>query len=1288
MFLSKLALYGTVAGVFFSISAFSTVQITKQLNKTPVPNETEEEEEEESYVRVMSDTEKFIKELTAFGNMEGNLNLTLANANTNVSLVGDVFVSMESMDNIMFDADLDLTVYEKTFDIKATYIDNTVFATIEGNNLKLKTENISDFTTLLPSTGDVNFEFMKLFNNIDPNQLIVNLSAMTSEVGEDKITYTCNLIEGLPPIIFTSDLNYKMTGVSLSNFVTDGFTVNVNATTNILGAGHNRVSNPESETNPYTDVTSYIGVIKQIKSLINNKNADIGYNVSISKLGSNYLSTNGIASIDLSNGLTLNVDGELKNKDNTKSVTYLAGLNSSNIAYLNFNDVMKLTFNMDNFESVKNSITNLMANEEIVKLTSNMDEIVIPAIEMINTKNYNGLLNSYKGVYLSENQIRLSISNSLLDETTTNDINLVVNLNENGITDVNINGVTYGDYSLSLNVTIEEYSHPTIDLTGYDSVNNINKIIDQIDELLTNKKLQLNNINITYGDFTITGFIQLDIENSIYMGDISIQKATTTKDSDNNDVVSYTNYNIKLENDGQYYYITYSDDKNETNPSANDVKVAISEASISNIIDEVKGVINGEDTELKSLIDSLMNVVKEKINLSSNDFDIMDILFDNYLKSFDIVNNIDDTKTINIAIDGNKINLDSDLNLAINLNQISKLVGINGNVTIDSNNAEFNVNLADFDANLHAIALEDRPETINEGNKNAGGWVGASNLSNVINYVTSLDSETQTAVVNQVKDIIENKEAGATYNISVNKGEDLVFNIAGDLDLSLVDLSNLNSLKVNFNGNMTNPNSGKELDSNVAIKLYDGVVYFDYNDDLKLSYSIDDIKDLVDIIKTKINNNSEVDISGVLNSLFPNNDDTASSPIVDIITNKNYISLINYYKNAYVDSNNKLNIVFDGALLGNEGSDIVLTLNANHNGIDNISINNIYALGYTLNCSINLESYTDFTVTSEEANTYTNLKYINNIFDELYELVHKEKFNITLDGTVNLGDGDISISGSSFVSLNNASSNTSYTGNDFGVAELNIVDTKGTTHNVKIDVNRNKVSEDATEEEKKAALTSSDVLFSYNNNLKGSFNLGSLTDTISLMKNLAANGNPLLDKFASLLTKDSTQSTFNKIMNGEPEAILYDNTLKGINYGSNTDGFHYYQIIINGDLLKGDNEDTASDINIYINMDANNTFTGVRIDASFNGIAIDITIGINEAIDNTISWNRLTKNSSYFDFSDIDTLLEYLFETATKKDFVMSGTISANVIDIFSVADISMNAKVHINEETNETIGL
>ena len=808
MFLSKLALYGTIAGTFFAVSAFSTVQITKQMNKTAIPNDEEElEEDEASYVRKMSDTEQFINSISNCGNLEGHLDASITKGNNLITISGDVFVSMETLEDIQFDADITIQGFDHTFNIEATYVNNTIYTSVEGANIKLETsalEGVTELFSLIEIESPV--ELPESFKNIDSNTLISNLSAMTAEKGDDSIVYTCNLIDGIPPLTFITDLDYNLTALSIEGVDIAGFNIDLNASVNILGKGHNRVTSPENENNVYTDLTHDVNEMK-------------------------------------------------------------------------------------------------------------------------------------KGI--------------------VNQINSLVNRREIGI----------------------------------------------------------------------------------------------------------SNYHIE--------------------------------------------------------------VFKEK--------------------------------------------------------------------TIEDN------------------------QKINE----------------------------------------------------------LVFNMDGDANIAIGNKKQNTQTKVSLNGNLTNTNAGKELDTNLAFRLYEGSLYFDYNNELKLRYSIEDINDLVKIIKTKITNNTDTDIGAVLDKVFPSNSSITSAPIVEIVKTKNYLQILDYYVSATANpETNSIGLIFDGALIGNNGSNIIITCNLGDQGINNVSINNVYALGYTLNLSFDLGPYQSFSVLESEQDDYTDLKYFNNIFDELTDLIHKEQFVLTLDGKMDLGKGELVVKGDGYVSISDSK--------DFGVADLRITG-KDQTHHIMLDVSRNKVSENASEKEKSAALRTSEVLFSYNDNLNGYLNLESISDTYDLIQDLAAKNNPLLSKIKGLLTKDTSNSTISKIMNGEPESILYDKSIEAISYTSGEDGA-YYDIQLSGNLLKSNKNDVVSPVHVYINLDEDNHFQGIGIKGKLNSYSVDLDLSVNEASENTISWKRLTKDSSYKDFSELRTLAEYLFNTGAKKDFTLTGSVNVNALNLFDVASLGLDAKVHIDEDTGDTI--
>ena len=572
MFLSKLALYGSIAGTFFAVSAFSTIQISKYMNKTPIPNEVEEEEED-TYVRQMSDTEKFINELTVFGNMEGYLDATITKDEYTININGNVFVSMETMEDIQVDANLNVRALNRNFNIKATYINETIYTTIEGNNLKLQTSDINDIVDLF-SIADSSLELPDAFKNIDPNALITNISAMTAEVGSDKITYTCNLIEGIPPIIFTSDLNYKMTGLSLSNVDIDGFKINVTASTNILGKGNNRVVVPETNTNQYTNITSYFGVIKQIKNLINDKQSNIDYSINLSKGNDVVLDASGEASINLKDGLDIVLSGTVNQiKDKTTPYTYLVGYQNEK-AFINFNDSLKMSFepeNQDKFEEALDSATEKDAFKAMMEGLENID---LPLIKMINNKDFAGLLANYKTISLNGNQAVITLSNGMFNKGNTSDFVITINYDNDGISSLKVTNLKFKGYTLSLSLTLKEFAATEVDLSTYDSVSNVDLLLNYVFNTVGKKDFNMNghiNANLIdvfdVANISLSARVHID-ENNKTLGVVVIDNIPQFKTplgtvNASDDSWDYRKLTMYITDDEVYLDVYYYDDYTE-----------------------------------------------------------------------------------------------------------------------------------------------------------------------------------------------------------------------------------------------------------------------------------------------------------------------------------------------------------------------------------------------------------------------------------------------------------------------------------------------------------------------------------------------------------------------------------------------------------------------------------------------------------------------------------------------------------------------------------------------------
>ena len=113
-------------------------------------------------------------------------------------------------------------------------------------------------------------------------------------------------------------------------------------------------------------------------------------------------------------------------------------------------------------------------------------------------------------------------------------------------------------------------------------------------------------------------------------------------------------------------------------------------------------------------------------------------------------------------------------------------------------------------------------------------------------------------------------------------------------------------------------------------------------------------------------------------------------------------------------------------------------------------------------------------------------------------------------------------------------------------------------------------------------------------------------------------------------------------------------------------------------LLKNNNISTDS-IYLDLRLDDNHKFLGMTL----RGKILDYTINLNLDIASwSNSYQRLNKNDSYYDFSNLKTLAEYLLNTGKRNDYHVSGKLNLDldVLSIFhpDVEDVPMDAYVHI----------
>lgn len=1212
MVLSRLIIYGLIGGAFFTASTFSTIGISKAISKTPVAdssiNESEEEEEsveEFSYPnkRERTHAEQLISKLTVFGNMEASLNIDINYLDQSFNINGTAFVSMEMLTNVEFYADLNISLYDKNISLEATYKSGNIYLSANDNHFKLNTSDISEITSLF-NEMDLGLEMPSVFSNIDTTSLLNNLGKMKSEEHEEEIVYTCNLIDGIPPIIFRSNYSHSLTGLSLSNLTLGDLSISLDASTNVLGRGHNKIVVPE-DLDKYIDAKEYFPIFNQVSHIISNPQFDISYDLKTYKDEDLLLSLDGNASIDLCDNITLDIIGNL----NSSSTYRFSYLNSN--AYININDILKYKLNCESLLDAKDDLFSIIDNPFISESLDGLTNIEVPLLDFIKARDITAIVNRYSYTSIDENSVTVAINNSLFSGNTS-DFIISLNIDEEGIKTISINNLAFNDYHLDLELTLNPYTGtPSINDEEYNEFNisyknngemfDISSIIEQIKEIIDNKEVGLN-VDLAYGGLKVNGDINVNfIDQLILNGSLSIISNDKT-------------HSIEFKHDNENNYLVYN----------SNIRILLTNNSIESIIEDVKTIIDDKESLLYQYI--------EELNLF--DIDLLDLINKVKLESLDINNN--------------EIGLSNDLsNFGLNNTFISlkmkndKIDNFSFSTSINNQNLNASISLKDYEDN---------------NIEQYGSWVGPS-IEDVTSYYTTLSSENRDALVSQIKSYtdVNNLNIGVDYDIKVTRDNTLTFNTSGEIDLSKND-DEINAL---IQGDMVNEEGEHPLNSNFLVGYQDETIYFNYNDELKLSYEKASIAGLIDIITTRLPLNDNV--ASTLGGILPDVS-TLSSPLFTLIGNSDYVSLVKYFKNVYT-SNNCLIFTFDASILGNTNGDLVISLDAHNNGLREIKINNIYAFGYTLDFTLHIRDYKDINI---DKTGYTSLKYINNIFDSILDLIDENKYALKLTGSLATSSKSLTFNGSTQFNIGDTY--------DKGIGKITILDDSKNTHNIVIDVTRNKVSNNASEKEKGNALRTSEVLFTYNDNLKGSFNLASLSDTFTFIKEIALNGNKRIDKYKDLLTADFSQSVINQILNGHIEAILYQNLLNSITQNGND-----YVIELSGAFLKENTSLDVSNLYLIIKCDSNHRLSGI----AFNGKILDYTLNLSlDLTTYSTSYKGLTKDSSYFDFSDMGVLVKYLLNTAGKDDFTLSGKIHIDIL-----GDLKLQGYAHIEEvDGNEKV--
>lgn len=455
------------------------------------------------------------------------------------------------------------------------------------------------------------------------------------------------------------------------------------------------------------------------------------------------------------------------------------------------------------------------------------------------------------------------------------------------------------------------------------------------------------------------------------------------------------------------------------------------------------------------------------------------------------------------------------------------------------------------------------------------------------------------------KRFLEVKGIDASLSLNINY-QDKEFKVEAD-NFTLY-LENIENISLSFSGSLYYEESKFDID----LEYLDNTLYLSVFD-VKLKSTISSIKEML--------NNFGISFDESKLSL------------------KDLMKVINDIKTESFEDGNKFilkNDVFDLYFLTDSQYNIT---NVNLNKID---LGGIYIDG-ELNCHQNVDFKNLICNPETEENKYIELISYQNVFNQIENLLNIKKAKINLSGSV-LDDNEVgfSFSGNTQFDIDNKS----------GIGEINILEKKTDSeinHNVKIDV-----------------YGIEEMLFSYNENLKGRFTINSLNDIISLIKQLMNDEDERFTKFFNPLKEQMASTILSNIISQKDYFLLLDQKI--IKELKQTDS--YIKVKIGGKLFSLDN-----DIDVLINFNENKELDNILLSLIMNDKNINLKADLLPYDEENL--HVLDENDNYLDFSDIAILLKFGLKTSKLASYHIQGTVNVKVLT-FSL-DMGLNFYINVD---------
>ncbi len=680
----------TASVIAFLLSGGSTILISRGVEKAQYESnfssDAPESEANIPVAPVLSDNDKFINSLSSMGNLEGNLQCVISTSDYVFNISSYIAVGMEDLNNISAKANLSLKYDDVNLDIGVTYIDETIFLDLFDQKIKLQTSKFSDLLDVF-SSFDIPLTLPEELTNINLDNLMGNLATMEVNKKNNHLFYDFYLFNDCSPIVFESDLDYNLCGLSLNNFSFAGVSINAIASVIVLGEGNNKVVSPESDTIKYVDGSQYFGLAKTIKSIFEKEQLGIAYEVSATN-EDDILSVNG--NIDFSfvnNNIKAAIIGDFGINGYTKDyeVSYL-----NDAIYVNLNNTFKVGYTVNGINDLITIIKGHLLEEPFISLVSSAQNISLPVVELIKQEKYKEVISYFDSISFTDTSIKLTLDGNAFG--TDSLVSISIEKQDDEFKKIVISDLSIMGYSINVSLTLCDYIEiKDVNSDEYSMIDTINNTFDDIFNLVQQTKFGAN-IYGSIGGITFGGSTQFDLDTKSGCGTISIDDPEGRTHNVIIDITGPENDEFNAEMVFDYF------DANN-----NHMKGIVSIASLNELINVVMDILNSGEIRWSQYVDKINEtILSETINRVKNG-EYEALLIDNIINSFVI-----DESGITVEVNGNLIGETNPLTLKVLTKEDGSLKGVSILGTAMGLDLDINVELTSFNAeHLTLLTVDD-----------------------------------------------------------------------------------------------------------------------------------------------------------------------------------------------------------------------------------------------------------------------------------------------------------------------------------------------------------------------------------------------------------------------------------------------------------------------------------------------------------------------------------------------------------------------------------------------------